>query len=139
MPSDRSNATAPISVSKRQRGRTGRASAVRCHVQSLTGRSTQRLHQLCGRAAGRESVGLPGPEVEPVAITERPGRTSWRPAIFSATINAVAPKIYEVVMNTAFELFPDSAAAKGIKGMRETAQPSNEQIAFASLMRGVHW
>ena len=73
------------------------------------------------------------------AIIERPSRIATRLGIFAATINAVAPKIYEVVMNTAFELFPDSAAAKGIKGMRDTAQPSNEQIAFASLMRGVHW
>ncbi len=73
------------------------------------------------------------------AIIERPSRIATRLGIFAATINALAPKIYEVVMNTAFELFPDSAAAKGIKGMRETAQPSNEQIAFASLMRGIHW
>ena len=43
-------------------------------------------------------------------------------------------------MNTAFELFPDSAAAKGIKGMREGEQaPTSEQIAFAAVMRGVHW
>ncbi len=74
------------------------------------------------------------------AIIERPSRIATRLGIFAATINAVAPKIYEVVMNTAFELFPDSAAAKGIKGMREpAATPSSEQIAFASLMRGVHW
>ena len=74
------------------------------------------------------------------AIIERPSRIATRLGIFAATINALAPKMYEVVMNTAFELFPDSAAAKGIKGMREaSAEPSNEQIAFASLMRGVHW
>jgi NAD(P)-dependent dehydrogenase (short-subunit alcohol dehydrogenase family) len=74
------------------------------------------------------------------AMIERPSRIATRLGIFAATINAVAPKMYEVVMNTAFELFPDSAAAKGIKGMRDAAaQPSNEQIAFASLMRGVHW
>jgi hypothetical protein len=55
-------------------------------------------------------------------------------------INAVAPKAYEVVMSTAFELFPDSAAAKGDKkALRGETQPSNEQIAFAALMRGVHW
>ena len=43
-------------------------------------------------------------------------------------------------MNTAFELFPDSAAARGDKAaLKGEAQPSNEQIAFASLMRGVHW
>ena len=42
-------------------------------------------------------------------------------------------------MITAFELFPDSAAAKGDKKALRDEQPSNEQIAFASLMRGVHW
>ncbi len=73
------------------------------------------------------------------AIIERPSRIATRLGIFAATINALAPKMYEVVMNTAFELFPDSAAAKGGKGAGEQAPPSNEQIAFASLMRGVHW
>src|SRR3546814_17991354 len=43
-------------------------------------------------------------------------------------------------MNTAFELFPDSAAAKGDrKALKGETDPSGEQIAFASLMRGVHW
>ncbi|MCI2260940.1 SDR family oxidoreductase [Xanthomonas indica] len=73
------------------------------------------------------------------AIIERPSRVATRLGIFAALVNAVAPKAYEVVMNTAFELFPDSAAAKGDrKALRET-KPSQEQIAFAALMRGVHW
>lgn len=72
------------------------------------------------------------------AIIERPSRIATRLGIFAATLNAVLPKAYEVVMNTAFELFPDSAAAKGESG-KEVSAPSNEQIAFASLMRGVHW
>ncbi|WP_410970902.1 hypothetical protein, partial [Salmonella sp. SAL04269] len=67
---------------------------------------------------------------------EKPSRISTRLGTFAALVNALAPKAYEVIMNTAFELFPDSAAAKG--GGKE-AQPSNEQIAFAALMRGVHW
>jgi NAD(P)-dependent dehydrogenase (short-subunit alcohol dehydrogenase family) len=71
------------------------------------------------------------------AIITRPSRIATRLGIFAATLNAVAPKAYEVVMNTAFQLFPDSAAAKGQKGGEE--RPSNEQIAFAALMRGVHW
>jgi NAD(P)-dependent dehydrogenase (short-subunit alcohol dehydrogenase family) len=71
------------------------------------------------------------------AIIERPSRIATRLGVFSAVLNAVAPKLYEVVMNTAFHLFPDSAAAKGMKGRDEP--PSNEQIAFAALMRGVHW
>ena len=75
------------------------------------------------------------------AIIEKPSRIATRLGIFSALINAVAPKAYEVVMNTAFELFPDSAAAKGDrKALRGAgAEATNEQIAFAAIMRGVHW
>ena len=72
-------------------------------------------------------------------IIERPSRIATRLGIFASVINALAPKAYEVVMNTAFELFPDSAAAKGDKKALRDEQPSNEQIAFAALMRGVHW
>ena len=73
-------------------------------------------------------------------IIEKPSRIATRLGIFSALINALAPKAYEVIMSTAFELFPDSAAAKGDKAaVKGEVQPSNEQIAFASLMRGVHW
>ncbi len=72
-------------------------------------------------------------------IIERPSRIATRLGTFASVLNSLAPKAYEVVMNTAFELFPDSAAAKGVKGGKEEQQVSNEQIAFASLMRGVHW
>jgi len=72
------------------------------------------------------------------AIIERPTRIATRLGIFASVLNALAPKAYEVVMNTAFQLFPDSAAAQGKKALREE-RPSSEQIAFAALMRGVHW
>ena len=72
-------------------------------------------------------------------IIEKPSRIATRLGIFSALVNAIAPKAYEVVMSTAFELFPDSAAAKGDRKALKEDQPSQEQIAFASLMRGVHW
>ncbi len=74
------------------------------------------------------------------AIIERPSRVATRTGIFAATLNAIAPKAYEVIMNTAFEMFPDSAAAKGDrKALRGGGEPTNEQIAFAAIMRGVHW
>ncbi|MEO6102706.1 MAG: SDR family oxidoreductase, partial [Pseudoxanthomonas sp.] len=73
------------------------------------------------------------------AIIEKPSRIATRLGIFSALVNALAPKAYEVIMSTAFELFPDSAAAKGDRKALKQAAPSQEQIAFASLMRGVHW
>ncbi|MEB2316562.1 MAG: SDR family oxidoreductase [Xanthomonadaceae bacterium] len=74
-------------------------------------------------------------------IIERPSRIATRLGIFASVVNALAPKAYEVVMSTAFELFPDSAAAKGLPGARESDAPqaTSEQIAFAALMRGVHW
>ncbi|MFD0323234.1 SDR family oxidoreductase [Lysobacter gummosus] len=72
-------------------------------------------------------------------IIERPSRIATRLGIFASVVNALAPKAYEVVMSTAFELFPDSAAAKGDRKGLKDEHASNEQIAFASLMRGVHW
>ena len=75
------------------------------------------------------------------AIIERPVRVATRLGTFAQILYALAPRAYEIIINSAFRLFPDSPAAKGIKGMREalTQQPTSEQIAFAALMRGVHW
>jgi short-subunit dehydrogenase len=73
------------------------------------------------------------------AIIQKPSRVATRLGVFAGIMHAVFPKAYEVVISTAFELFPDSAAAKGMKGRGEAAQATNEQIAFASVMRGVHW
>ncbi len=73
------------------------------------------------------------------AIVERPVRIATRLGTFAQVFYALAPRVYEIVMNTAFRLFPDSQAAKGMKGRGEAEQPTSEQIAFASLMRGIHW
>jgi NAD(P)-dependent dehydrogenase (short-subunit alcohol dehydrogenase family) len=74
------------------------------------------------------------------AIIERPVRLATRLGTFAQIFYALAPRAYEILMNTAFRLFPDSPAAKGMKGRAEIeAQPTSEQVAFASLMRGVHW
>ncbi|HWR96395.1 MAG TPA: SDR family oxidoreductase [Arenimonas sp.] len=73
------------------------------------------------------------------AIIEKPSRVATRLGVFAGVMHAVFPKAYEVVISTAFDLFPDSAAAKGMKGRGDMAQATSEQIAFASVMRGVHW
>jgi NAD(P)-dependent dehydrogenase (short-subunit alcohol dehydrogenase family) len=72
------------------------------------------------------------------AIIERPQRIATRLGIFAELLHLLVPKAYQVVLNTAFQLFPDSAAARGIKEAKEEA-PSSEQVAFAALMRGIHW
>ena len=75
------------------------------------------------------------------AIIERPVRIATRTGVFAQLLYACAPRLYEVIMNTAFRMFPDSAASQGMKGRAalEQQQPTSEQVAFASIMRGVHW
>jgi len=71
------------------------------------------------------------------AVIYKPQRIATRLGIFAQMLHAIAPKIAEIVMNSAFRMFPDSSAAKGIADDQQ--QASQEQIAFASLMRGIHW
>jgi len=71
------------------------------------------------------------------AVIYKPQRIATRLGIFAQMLHAVAPKIAEIVMNSAFRMFGDSSAAKGIS--EDQQQASQEQIAFASLMRGIHW
>jgi hypothetical protein len=75
------------------------------------------------------------------AIIERPVRIATRTGTFAQLLYSVAPRLYEVIMNTAFRMFPDSAAAQGVQSGAESKlqQPTNEQVAFAAIMRGVHW
>ena len=49
----------------------------------------------------------------------------------------VAPKGVDVVLNAGYKLFPDSHAARG--GKDKPDQPSTESVAFAHILRGVHW
>ena len=71
------------------------------------------------------------------AVIYKPPRIATRLGIFAQVLHAVAPKVSEIVMNSAFRMCPDTAAAKGIKDHQSEA--SQEQVAFASLMRGIHW
>jgi hypothetical protein len=52
-------------------------------------------------------------------------------------LHAVAPRITQIIMNTTFRMFPDSAAAKGEKLAKPTLTP--EAIAMAQMMRGIHF
>src|SRR5687768_7380654 len=72
------------------------------------------------------------------AIVHRPVRIATRLGIFAAVCHAIAPKLTQVLLNTAFNMFPDSAAALGKKS--EEPQPlTAEQVAFAQLTQGIHW
>lgn len=73
------------------------------------------------------------------AIVKRPPRIATRLGIFGAVLHALTPRSTQLLMNSAFRLFPETAGAS--RGERAEGEPSasSEQIAFASLMRGIHW
>ncbi len=74
------------------------------------------------------------------AIVYRPVRIATRLGVFAAVSHAAAPKLTQIMLNTAFNMFPDSAAAQGRKGeAAKQAELSPEQIAFAQLTQGIHW
>jgi NAD(P)-dependent dehydrogenase (short-subunit alcohol dehydrogenase family) len=74
------------------------------------------------------------------AITDRPKRIATKLGIAAEVLHLVAPRITEVVMNTAYRMFPDSAAARGGEGeQKPEVPPTREALMFASLLRGVHW
>jgi hypothetical protein len=54
-------------------------------------------------------------------------------------MHLMMPKMSEVVMNSAFRMFPDSAAAQGKKGEESQRPPTREAMIFATIMRGIHW
>ena len=53
------------------------------------------------------------------AIVHRPVRIATRLGVFGAVAHAVAPKLTQVLLNTAYNMFPDSTAAQG----RKSAEP----------------
>ncbi len=72
------------------------------------------------------------------AIIYRPKRIATRLGIFAQVLHALAPKLGEIVMNTGYRMFPDTAAVGG-KRRGEKPKVSSEQVAFAAILRGIYW
>ncbi len=73
------------------------------------------------------------------AIVYKPVRIATRLGVFGAVCHAIAPKLTQILLNTAFNMFPDSPAAQGKKEGEGPAQLTPEQMAFAQLTQGIHW
>jgi NAD(P)-dependent dehydrogenase (short-subunit alcohol dehydrogenase family) len=83
------------------------------------------------------------------AMIDKPKRMASRLGTFGEVLYAVSPKTVDIVMNTAYNLFPDSKASRGEKADGKPApaaektgdedQMSTEAVAMAYLMRGVHF
>jgi short-subunit dehydrogenase len=73
------------------------------------------------------------------AMVNRPKKVATKLGNFGELLYAVAPKASDTILNTAYKLFPDSQAAKGKESEGRDKAPSTEAVAFAHLMKGVHW
>ncbi|HWX75302.1 MAG TPA: SDR family oxidoreductase, partial [Solirubrobacteraceae bacterium] len=71
------------------------------------------------------------------AIRSHPKHMGTPLGTFGEIAYALSPKTVDRLLHLAYRVFPDSAAAKGEKAIEERA--SFEQIAMATLTRGVHW
>ena len=84
------------------------------------------------------------------AIVYEPKRIATPVGTLGQILYAINPKSMDYVLNSAYHMFPDTSAAR--KGKKDTQssdagrrrdpaeeQPTAQQIAFAYLMRGVHW
>ena len=71
------------------------------------------------------------------ACIDKPVRVATRLGIFGEVLHAAAPRITQIIMNTVFRMFPDSAAARGEKLPKPQLSP--EAIAMAQMMRGIHF
>ena len=72
------------------------------------------------------------------AIIHKPVRIATRLGVFGAVCHAIAPKLTQVLLNAAYNMFPDSPATQGRKD-GEPQQLTPEQMAFAQLTQGIHW
>ncbi|HEV2980415.1 MAG TPA: SDR family oxidoreductase [Solirubrobacteraceae bacterium] len=71
------------------------------------------------------------------ALRSKPKHMGTALGTFGEVAYALSPKAVDRLLHLAYRVFPDSAAAKGEKAADEHA--SFEQIAMATLTRGVHW
>ena len=75
------------------------------------------------------------------ALEDQPKHVGTRLGSVATLANAMAPKLVDAVLHTAYHLFPDSTAAGGGAGAR-TGTPealSRGAVVVSRLLPGVHW
>ncbi|HEX6229382.1 MAG TPA: SDR family oxidoreductase [Solirubrobacterales bacterium] len=73
------------------------------------------------------------------AMVSQPKKVATRLGTFGELIYAIAPGLSDRILNTAYKLFPESQAAKGKTEEAPDKAPTTEAVAFAHVMKGVHW
>ncbi|MBX7256223.1 MAG: SDR family oxidoreductase [Candidatus Hydrogenedentes bacterium] len=72
------------------------------------------------------------------AIVEQPKRIATRLGIFAQVMTTLFPNLADVILNTAYKMFPDTDPAKQDETAGQ-AEPSSEAVVFAAIMRGIYW
>jgi hypothetical protein len=72
-------------------------------------------------------------------MVEKPHEINTALGNAGAIAHTVAPKTAFRVLNMAYHVFPDSAAAKGQQAAPEGGTRESEQMMLAKVFRGVHW
>ena len=81
------------------------------------------------------------------AVIDKPKRVATGLGLAGAVAQAVAPGVSEFVLNQAYRLFPDSAAARGLNEEEAAAEMAKlpkmpvdlARKLFAQVFSGVHW
>ncbi len=73
------------------------------------------------------------------AMIRKPKKVGTPLGNFGELAYQVAPRGVDVVLNAGYKMFPDSLAAKGGEKPVKSEEPSSESVAFAHILRGVHW
>ncbi|QIZ75547.1 SDR family oxidoreductase [Ferrimonas lipolytica] len=69
-------------------------------------------------------------------VLRQPKRIATKLGIMGAVLHAIAPKFAELIMNSAFRMFPDS---KNVPSSGAALADKQEQIQFAAMLRGIHF
>jgi short-subunit dehydrogenase len=70
------------------------------------------------------------------ALVDRPHEINTLMGNIGAISHTVAPKLAFRVLNLAYKVFPDSAAARGDSAAQDLTQ---QQVTLARVLKGTHW
>ena len=73
------------------------------------------------------------------AVINKPKRVATGMGKFLSTAEALFPKMVEIFNNATYRMFPDTDAAQGKPRAKEEVDATSEQVAMATLMKGVHF
>ena len=82
------------------------------------------------------------------AMIDKPKRMASRLGTMGEILYSISPKSVDIILNTAYNLFPDSHAAKkkkkaelveGEAEQKPDQEMSTEAVAMAYILRGVHF